>query len=171
MWYRTRQCNKILLNVKHYLFKNTFFPSTLIEWNKWDGKIKILKVLKHLRKKFYHSLGDLLIAHFNCHNPKGIKLLSRHSFQDSLDPFCSCGRGEVEASCHYLLHYSNYSPERLTLLNPIKNIDMSILQQNDLKCTSVFFFGDTSFDNNKNTLILEATMLYYINSTGRFDDL
>ena len=127
--------------------------------------------MKHLRKKFYHSLGDLLIAHFNCHNPKGIKLLSRHSFQDSLDPLCSCGRGEVEASCHYLLHYSNYSPERLTLLNPIKNIDMSILQQNDLKCTSVFFFGDTSFHNNKNTLILEATMLYYINSTGRFDDL
>ena len=34
MSYRTRQCNKIsTINVKHDFFKNTFFPSTIIEWN------------------------------------------------------------------------------------------------------------------------------------------
>ena len=54
---------------------------------------------------------------FKCDNPRGIKLLPRlrlglshlrehkfkHSFQDSLNPFCSCGKGEVETSSHYLL--------------------------------------------------------------------
>lgn len=138
--------------MKHYLFKNTFFPSTLIEWNKWDGKIKILKVLKHLRKKFYHSLGDLLIAHFNCHNPKGIKLLSRfhlrehkfkHRFQDSLNAFFSYGKDEVETSSHYQRDCSNYSDKLLALLNTIKNIDMHILQQSDSKFIIVLPFDDT----------------------------
>ena len=62
---------------------------------------------------------------FNCHYPKGIKLLSRlrlglsnlrkhtfkRSFQDSLNPFCSCRKGEAETFSHYLLHYFNYSEE------------------------------------------------------------
>ena len=120
---------------------------------------------------------------FNCHNPKGIKFLSRltlglsylrehkfkYSFQESLNPFCSCGKGEVETSSHYLLHCSNYLGERLVLLNTIKNIDMSILQQSNSKFTSVLLFGDTSFDNNKNTFILDAT-IDYILSAGRFDE-
>ena len=49
-----------------------------------------------------------------------------------------------------------------------KNIDMSILQQSDSKFTSVLLFDDTSFGNNKNTFILDATIDYII-STGRFD--
>ena len=90
---------------------------------------------------------------FNFHNPNGMKLLSRlrlvfshlrehkfkHSFQDSLNPFCSCGKGEVETSSHYLLYCSNYSEERLTFLNTIKNIDMSILQQSDSKLLAFYF--------------------------------
>ena len=43
MSYRTRQCNKIqAINVKHDFFKNTFFSSTIIEWNKLDWEIKNL---------------------------------------------------------------------------------------------------------------------------------
>ena len=119
---------------------------------------------------------------FNCHNLRGIKLLSRlrlglshlrehkfkHCFQDSLNPFCNYEKGEVETSSPYLLHCSNYSEERLALLNTTKNIEMSILQQSDSKFTSVLLFGDTSFDNNKNTFILDATIDYII-LTGRFD--
>ena len=52
--------------------------------------------------------------------------------------------------CRLGFHCSNYSEERLALLNSIKNISMSILQQSDSKFTSVLLFGDTSFDNNKN---------------------
>ena len=51
----------------------------------------------------------------------------------------------------------------------MKNIDMSILPESDSKFTSVLVFGDTSFDNNKNIFILEATIDYII-STGRFDE-
>ena len=169
MSYRTMQCNKIpAINLKHDFFKNTFFPSTIIEWNKLDRKIKNSESIETFKKRILSFIRPSPNSTFNCHNPKGIKLLSRlrlglshlrehkfkHNFQDSLNPFCNCGKGE----------------ERLALLNTIKNIDMSILQQSDSKFTSVLLFGDTSFDNNKNTFILDATIDYII-STGRFDEL
>ena len=65
MSYRTRQCNIIpAINVKHDFFKKTFFPSTIIECNKLDWKIKNSKSIETFKKKeFYYSLGHLLIAH------------------------------------------------------------------------------------------------------------
>ena len=68
-----------------------------------------------------------------------------------------------------MLHCSNYSEEQLAHLNTIKNIDLSILQQSDSKFTRVLLFGDISFDNNKNTFILDATIDYII-STEKFDE-
>ena len=132
-------------------------------------------------KKRIHSLGHLLVADSITTRDKGIKRLSRlrlglshlrehkskHSFQDSLNLFCISEKSEIETSSHYLLNCSNYSEERLTLPNTIKNIAMSILQQTDSNFTRVLLFGDTSFDNNKNTFILDATIDYVI-STGRF---
>ena len=135
MSYRTRQCNKIpAINVKHDFFKKTFFPSTIIEWNKLDLKIKNSESIKTFKKRILSFIRPSPNSTFNCHNPKGIKLLSRlrlglshlrehkfkHSFQDSLNPFCSCGKGEVETSSHYLLYCSNYSEEQLVSLNTLK---------------------------------------------------
>ena len=183
MSYRTRQCNKIpAMNVKHDFFKNTFFSSTIMEWNKLDWEIKSSESIATFKKRILSFIRPSANSKSNCHNPRGIKLLSqlrlglshlrehkfKHNFQDSLDPFCSCGKGEVETISHYLLHCSNYSEERLALLNTIRNIDMSILQLSDSKLTSVLLFGDTSFDSNKNTFILDA-IIDYIISTGRFD--
>ena len=182
MSYRIRQGNKIpAIIVKHNFFKNTFFLSTIIKWNKLDQKIKNYKSIETLKKRILSFVSPSTNSTFNCYNPRVLKLLSRlwlglshlrehtfkNSFQDSLNPFCSCGKGEVETSSHYLLHCSNYSEERLALLNTIRNIDMSILQLSDSKFTSVLLFGDNSFDNSKNTFILDATIDYII-STRRF---
>ena len=153
-----------------------------MEWNKLDWEIKTSESIVTFKKIILSFIRPSANSTFNCHNPRGIKLLSRlrlglshlrehkfkHSFQDSLNPFCSCGKGEVETSSHYLLHCSKCSEEQFTLLNTIRNIDMSILQLSDSKFTSVLLFGDNSFDNNKNTFILDATTDYVI-STGRFD--
>ena len=168
MSYRTKQCNKIpAINMKHDFFNSIFFPSTTIEWNKLDWKIKNSERIETFKKRMLSFLRPSPDSTFNCDNPKGIKRLSRlrlglnhlrehkfkHSFQDSLNPFCSCGEGEVETSSHYLLHCSNYSKERLALLNTIKNIDMSILQQSHLKFTSVLLFGNISFSTITKTIL------------------
>ena len=163
-------------------FSRTLFSLIIIEWNKLDWEIKNSESIVTFKKRILSFIRPSANSTFNCHNPRGIKLLSRlrlglshlrehkfkHSFQDSLNPFCSCGKGEVESSSHYLLHCSNYSEERLALLNTIKNLDMSILQQGDSKFTSFLLFTDASSDNTKNTFILHATMDYII-SSGRFD--
>ena len=60
---RTSHCSKIAaIIVKHDLFRNTFFPSTIIEWNKLDWKIKSSESIETLKKRFYHSLEHLLIV-------------------------------------------------------------------------------------------------------------
>ena len=149
-----------------------------MEWNKLDWKIKNSESIATFKNRILSFIRPSANSTCNCHNPRGIKLLSRlrlglshlreqkfkHSFQDSLNPFRSCGKGEAETSSRYLLHCSNYSEERLALLNTIRNIDNSILQLIDSKFTSVLLFGDNSFDNNKNTFILDATIDYIIST-------
>ena len=66
----------------------------------------------------------------------------KHSFQDSLNPFCSCGKGKFETSSHYVLQCSNYTEKHLALVNTIKNIEISMLQQSDSKFISLLLFGD-----------------------------
>ena len=118
---------------------------------------------------------------FKCHDPKESKLIIRlrlslshlrehefkHGFLDSLNPIGSCGQN-IETSTHFLLHCSNYSNERLTFLNIIRNIDSNILSKNDLKVTETLLYGDSSYDDTKNTLIMNATMEFLFTSK-RFD--
>ena len=185
-WYRKLCCFYKILKSQSpkYIIPiiiHQLFPYTICHTLDWN--IKNSESIETFKNRILSFIRPSQNSTFNCHNPKGIKLLSRlrlglshlrkyklkHSFQDSLNPFCSSGKGEVETSSHYLLYCSNYLEERLALLNTIKNIDMSILQQSDSKFTSVLLFGDTSFDNNKNPFILDAT-IDYINLTGKFDE-
>ena len=114
---------------------------------------------------------------FNCHHPKGVKLLTRlrlglshlrdhkfkHSFQDSLNPICNRGT-DVETTTHYLLPYRLFSDERLILINNIRNIDNNILNLNDSRFSEVLLFGNSSFNNSKNTFTLNTTIEYIISS-------
>ena len=118
---------------------------------------------------------------FNCHNPKGLKLLIRlrlgishlrdhkfkRSFQDSLSPICNCGN-DVETTTHYLLHSPLFSDERLILINNIRDIDNNILNLNNSRFSEVLLFGNSSFNNTKNTSILNTT-IEYIASSKRFE--
>ena len=106
---------------------------------------------------------------FNCHSPKGIKFELRlqlglshfwehkfkHSFQDTLNPFCDCG-SEIETTAHFPLHCLQFYTERNNLLNKIKSIDTSILNQN---FTKTLDFGDPLNSATIDTLILLLQML------------
>lgn len=79
---------------------------------------------------------------FDCHNPKGIKLMSwhftlthlykhklKHSFQDCLNPICTC-RCVIETTTQYLLHCFSNKKERMSLQDKIRSIkSSSILEQ------------------------------------------
>ena len=170
--YNTRNTNNILqFRVKHNFFQNFFFPSVVIEWNKLDLNIRnseSLNVFKNSLLKFIRPSGNSV---FNCHNPRGVKLLTRlrlglshlrehkfkHGFQDSLNPICSCGN-DIETLAHFLLHCPHYSNERSTFLNTIRNINRNIFDKNDLQITETLLYGDNSLDDKNKTLILNATI-------------
>ena len=113
--YQTRNAANIpYLSFKHIFFKNTFFPSTILEWNKLDPSLQnsaSYNVFKNNILKFKRPSRNKI---FQCRNPKGIKLVTRlrlrlshlrehkfnHSFQDTLNPLCSCGLN-IESTSHY----------------------------------------------------------------------
>ena len=170
--YNTRNTNNIpLFKVKHNVFRNSFLPFVVIEWNKLDLNIRNSESLNISKKTLLNFIRPSGSTTFNCHNPKGVKLLTRlrlglshlckhkfkHSLQDLLNPVYSCGN-DIETSAHYLLHCPNFSNERSTFLNIIRSIDRNILTRSDPQVTETFLYDDSISNNITNTLILNATI-------------
>ena len=118
---------------------------------------------------------------FNCHNSIGIKLITRfrlglshlrdhefkHNFLDCLNPICCCGK-DIETTVHYLLHCPIFSDERSIFFNNFRSIDENVLSGSDSRISETLLFGISSFNDTKNTSILN-TAIDYILSTKRFD--
>ena len=170
-----------LLNVKHDYFKNSSFPSTIIEWNNLDSNIRNSKSLGLFKKCLLAFIRSSTNSTFHCHSPDGLKLITRlrlglshirfhkfkYSFQDTLNLICNCGT--VETTFHYFFHCPNFSNARLTLLNKLltrQTIDENILSKDDYNISKVLLFSYHSFNNVKNTSVLTASIEY---STKRFD--
>ena len=120
---------------------------------------------------------------FQCHNPKGIKLVTRlrlglshlrehkfkDSFKDTLNPLCSCGI-DIKTTSHYFLHCPLFHAEWSSLLNNINEIDSTIFNKSDSVVTRILLYGNDSFKDEVNLLILNATIDFVL-STNRFDEL
>ena len=119
-------------NVKHTFFKNSFFPSTVIEWNNLDKSIRSSESFALFKKSILQFIRPTPKRTFNCHNPIGIKLILRlrlglsnlrdhkfqHNFLDCLNPICCCGK-DIETTVHYLLNFPIFSDERSIFFNNI----------------------------------------------------
>ena len=173
---------------KHNFFENFFFLSTINEWNNLKPDICNSENVGFLIYYLLNSKVKLFKIHMakpnsihNCHNPKGIRLITRlclgsshlrkckfkHSLQDYINPLCSCGN-DIETSSHILLHSPTYSNEKMMLLNKIKNISYGILELSNTIITKTSLFSDSSFSDVTNTLILNSTIEHVI-ATKRFD--
>ena len=181
--YVTRNIHNIpFFKTRHTFFKNCFFPSTIIEWNKLNYNIRNSSSFKIFRKSILKLIRPSANSFFHSHNPKGIKFITwlrlglsnlrehkfNHSFQDSLNPFCSCGLG-IESTAHYLLHCPTYITERGTLLSTIENIDNNFLDLSEPVLIKTLSFGSNSFDSNADSNVLNATIEYVL-CTKRFEE-
>ena len=181
--YPTRNALNIpLLNANHNFFKNSFFPSTIIEWNELDPGLRKAESLSLFKTNILKFIRPSPNSVYNCHNPKGLKFITRlrlglshlrehkfkHSFQDTINPLCSCGL-DIESTEHFLLHCPQFVNERRTLLSTIGNINYKLLENTDSNLTQTLLFGNTSFDITDNTKILNAT-INFILLTKRFDE-
>ena len=91
----------------------------------------------------------------------------KHSFQDIVNPLCSCGL-DIETASHYFLLSPLFHAERYTLLNNINENDSTIFSKSELVLTLILLYSDESFKDEVNLLVLNATIDSVL-STNRFD--
>ena len=171
-----------LFHTKHNFFKNYFFPFTVTEWKKLYLNLQSVASLIVFKKKLLKFIRLSPNCVSNCSNCKGMKYFTRlrlglthlrehkfkHSFQDTLNPFCSCGL-DVETNTHLFLYCPLFSNQRCTLLSTNNGIDSSLTKTNDMKLTHILLFGKASLDISTNTLILNVTKNNII-SKNRFEE-
>ena len=180
--YSSRNANNIpLVRANTNYFMNTFFPSTITEWNKLDLSIHKSTSLNIIKSRLLRFVRPLENSVFTCHNPIGIKYLTRirlgfshlcyhkfkHGFLDTIDPLYRCSTG-IENTVHYFLHSPNFSLARNTFLNETATVDRSVIDHDDIKIIQTFLYGNPSYSVNDNKLILDASIKYIL-ETRRFE--
>ena len=165
------------IKTRSNFFRNSFFPSTITEWNKLDCDIRNSDSLSLL--KFVRPIANSV---FDLNNPYGLELLTRlrlglshlryhkfrHYFQDCINPICDCGL-ETETTTHFLLQCPLFQSARQTLLMNIKKIDESILKKHDELITKTLLYGDEKFDLSCNKSIISSTIEFIV-STEKFSN-
>ena len=179
----TRRSDNIpLLGTKHNFFRNSYFPSSIKEWNRLDIDIRKSDSISIFEKRILSFIRSLPNKVSNSHNPQGLKLLTRlrlglshlryhkfkHNFLDNINPLCSCG-SDIETALHFLLYCPNFMQCRNTLLSEISEVNSELTTRNDLALTETLLFGDNSFSQYDNSRILDATIAFIV-ASKRFDD-
>ena len=99
------------------ILKYSFFPYTIVEWNKLDANFKNAKSYMCFRNSLLKIGRPVQNSIYNVFNVLEIKFLTRlrlglshlnehkfkHNFQNCLNPLCSCSL-EVESTIHFFLH-------------------------------------------------------------------
>ena len=140
------------------IFKNPFFPYTIIEWNKLDIDIRKSKSYATFRNTLLKLGRPIQRAIYNINNPVGLNLSTRlrlglghlnehrfnHNFLNCINPLCSCSL-EIESTSHVLLHCRHYTNIRVTLLNSISEIIGNTFNINDECLVNLLLFGSQKY--------------------------
>ena len=167
---------------KPRLFQKPFFPSTIIELKNLDPwfrksesfslfQTNILKFIRPSSNSVYVIvitleefvlLQDFVIcwSHLREHKFK-------HSFQDTINPLCSCGY-DVVCTEQFLLHCRQFVNERRTLLSTFGNFNYNLLENTSNVLTQTFVWGNVSHSSSDNSKILDTTIGFVL-SIKRFD--
>ena len=118
----------LIFSCKTEYFKNSFFWSVVSDWNKLNICKFLLKFIRPVERKTYHSINSV-----------GIKLLTRlklsfchlrehkfrNNFKDTLNPLSSCSI-ESETTTDFFLCCKLYNENWAIFINDLANIDQSL---------------------------------------------
>ena len=158
-------------------FKYSFSPSTILEWNKLERKIRQSSTLLTFRNSLLKIGRPVPKPVYNMHNPNSLKLLTRlrlglshlnehkfnHNFKDCVNPLCSCSL-EVESVSHFFLHCHYFTVIRKTLFHELQSVDKNILNQSDNEIAELLFYGSAKFKLQQNCSILRPSIKLTIKS-------
>ena len=163
-----------LLGTKYNLFKNSYFPAAVKEWNRLDidiWKSDSISIFKKLILSFIRPLPNKVS---NSHNLQGLKFLAKlglgvsHLCYHKFNSLYSCG-SDIETTLHFLLYRPNFMECRNNLLSKISEINSELITRNGLVLIETVLFGDNLFSQYNNSRILDATIAF-IATSKRFHD-
>ena len=134
-------------------YRTSFFPFCATEWNKLDSRIRDIPSISRFKRAMFDFLRPKGESNFKVTNNQGMVLLTRlrvgfshlkehkfrHNFSDSVDPFCNCRDNSIENTEHFLLQCSNYSNERLLMLDGLRDFDINLIPLNPFSISRILF--------------------------------
>ena len=155
-------------------------PSTLNDWFSLDINIRNSKSISLFKRRLLSFICPVQSNIYNIFDPEDLKFLTRlpvglshlnahrfhHNFQECLNPLCSCSL-KTEDATHCLLHCRYFSNQRTDLMKSINSVVHNFEFMSENKKKDLLLFGDSRFDENKNKVILEATITF-IKKSERF---
>ena len=165
-------------------YQLSFFPSTILDWNKLDADSKRVKSKQIFKNKLLNQIRPKKSPYFGLRNNDtvryitmlrmGLSPLRAHTFKygfiDTSDPFCVVCES-TEDTEHYLLHCKSYILSRATLLqnlSSIMNMDVSTLPKRTL--LSILLYGKEGMTVEQNHSILSSVAVY-IEKSKRLDTI
>ena len=177
---RTRNNHKPIFHCQTDCFKYSFFQSTLRDWFDLDENIRNSESISIFKNRLLTFIRPAQNSIFNIFDPIGLKLLTRlrlefthlnehrfrHNFENCVNPLCPCSLN-TENIEHYLLHCYHFTHHRISLMNSVNSVLDDFESFSDIDKKDILLYGDPRLVNNKNKIILEAT-LNYIKVSERF---
>ena len=158
----------MIITANHSFFKNTVFPSTIIEWNKLDSNI-CSSPYQLFRKRILEFIKPRPNSIFNVPNSSSLTYLTRlrvglshllehkfrHNFGDSVNPTCNYSN-VTESAKYYLLHCWNFQNEKQSLLQNVLTVNPNLLSMNADLLTHLLLYGNNILTGNTNTFPLNS---------------
>ena len=160
-----------------YRFKYSYFPHTILEWNKLNMQIRRTESFLSFKNSLLKIGGPTAKPTCNIHNLIGLKFLARlrlglshlnehklkHNFQDCVNPLCSCNL-EIESLSHFFLHCHHFTNIRATLLDDLQSVDRKITSFSDNELVDLLLYESPNFNLNQNNKILSSSICFIIKS-------
>ena len=102
--YTFRNSDKVPFFKSKYIFFNSFFPSVIIEWNKLDPSLRRCHSYNVFKSNILKFIWPSSNSFFDCHNPIGIKYISRLHVFDLELVICESINSNTAFRIHSILY-------------------------------------------------------------------
>ena len=158
-------------------FRSSFYPNSLLEWNRLDPEIRESPSLSIFKKKLLLKIRPVYNSVYGIYNPKGVSFLTqlrvglsklnyhkfRHNFADTMSPMCPANDG-IEDTEHFLLLCHAFNDHRRSLLAGVGAVlnAYGIIMGPNYNILQTLLYGEKALNVEANKQILELTIKYII---------
>lgn len=166
--YNLRNSNDITgILARTTLYFNSFFPSTIREWNNLPLEIRNLPTLtmfknflcrnKKSTPKYFYS-GDRKLQVLHARLRTKCSSLNYHLFLRNISPSPLCDCGQTENCSHYFFECQRFNTNRQKLFQSLNNFSVTL---------NILLFGNPDLPDADNAIIFKHVQTY-ISETKRF---